>query len=272
MRGSTSLEHSARLLIEFQAPSVPSHVILNCNLRLEVRDHVPAPLRCRNCWTFGHHERACDAEERCGNCGQVGHQDGNCKSSPCCPACSMNHHVTSTNCAVWRKEMSINVVRVRQKTSSAKARRIIESPAPRASQRQTVAAPSATQYTSYAAAAGYPSQPPATPCEPVPAPASSSFNLQQFESIIARQLCLLETLVEQNNTIVQQNSQIIKLLSAPKLKQTTITPVRSKPTSSAQNKRIAVESPPKQGSTSPPSKDIQAIKRLRSANQPATPT
>lgn len=43
MRGSTSLEHSARLLIEFQAPSVPSHVILNCNLRLEVRDHVPAP-------------------------------------------------------------------------------------------------------------------------------------------------------------------------------------------------------------------------------------
>lgn len=269
-RGSQSVLKSGRLLLEFSSSTAPPHLILKCNLRLEVRPYIPAPLRCRNCLEYGHHERACEVPEaRCGYCGQSGHSTDTCTAEvPSCYACGMRHAISSPDCMVWRKEMSVNIVRLTQGVTSAKARRIVNGtqvPRPNTAllpDLQPISAPvevptqpittqPAMSYANVTSNAALP--PPSTQKEE----RSLSHTL---ESLICQQMSLLETLVAQNATIVQQNQQIIKLLSAPKYKQSTLTSTMTRTSSlgtlsdTQHNKRTADE---------PLSTELQSKKQQR---------
>lgn len=52
---------SGRLLLAFNADALPKVLnITELGRSLEVRPHIPMPLRCRTCLTYGHHEKNCD--------------------------------------------------------------------------------------------------------------------------------------------------------------------------------------------------------------------
>lgn len=256
-----SVLKSGRLLLEFPSSVAPPHLILNCNLRLEVRAHIPAPLRCRNCFEFGHHERVCDVEEaRCGRCGQLGHPADTCPAeAPHCHACGLCHDISSPECKVWRKEMSINIVRFQQGVSSSKARQIVNNtnvrrpvaPVPTPLQTCESTGPSMQPCPSQSEVSYARITSPATHHLPSTNKEESSL-AHTFENLICRQMELLESLVAQNATIIQQNQQIIKLLSTPKLKQSSITSALTRTASlstlfdSQTKKRTADDSPPKE--------------------------
>lgn len=116
---------SARILLEFNKLVPPEFITLLCGLRVEVRRHTPAPLRCRRCLAYGHHERTCSKEPRCSNCSGTGHVDGDCKANPKCQACGGPHAVTSTACRIWQKEMELNKIRISRNCSSSEARKLL---------------------------------------------------------------------------------------------------------------------------------------------------
>lgn len=276
-RGSQSVEKSGRLLLEFPTASSPSHLLLNCNLRLEVRSHIPAPLRCRTCLEFGHHERVCGEKvARCGFCSQKGHSLADCTAKdPQCYACGMQHEISSSECMVWRTEMSVNTVRFRQGVSKAKARRIVNNPqAPRPSgsvptpdlsynsAELSAAQPSSFQTATYAKI----TQNRATPFT-TSATMEEPSTHQSLESLIIRQMALLQTLVNQNATIIEQNNKLINRISAPKLKQPAITSALTRTSSlgtlsaSQNNKRSADESPPEELQSKKQHKTQPALKQ-----------
>lgn len=113
-------EDSGRFLLTFVGRDLPESVKLNCGLILPVKTHVPTPLRCRKCFTYGHHEDSCSAGARCAQCSLPAHE-GACSAPPNCIACGKEHAVTSTDCPRWKREMEINRIRFTEGLSTTAA-------------------------------------------------------------------------------------------------------------------------------------------------------
>lgn len=115
-------KQSGRLLLEFPTLEVPETITLLCHLRLEIKQHIPIPLRCRKCLTLGHHERLCVEEQRCANCAELGHDLAACTKASHCYACDGMHPITAPNCPIFRREMEINRTRITKNISLSQAR------------------------------------------------------------------------------------------------------------------------------------------------------
>lgn len=61
------IEGSGRFRVDFNSPVLPSEVKLYCGLILPVQQYVPAPLRCRKCLLYRHHEKSCAKPKKCNN-------------------------------------------------------------------------------------------------------------------------------------------------------------------------------------------------------------
>lgn len=112
---------SGRFLLTFPG-TVPDFVELSCGIRLSVRAHIPAPLRCRWCFKYTHHHRTCnDIDRLCHRCGQRWHGDI-CTAPPHCAACNGDHEVTSSDCPVWQRELGIKTISFTEKINFEDAR------------------------------------------------------------------------------------------------------------------------------------------------------
>lgn len=220
---------SGRILLEFKLMTPPEFITLLCGLRLEVREHTPAPLRCRTCLTYGHHERTCDKEPRCGNCSGTGHVVTDCTANPKCTACGGPHAVTSTACRTWQTEREVNKIRISRNINSSEALKLVNKPRPH-----------------------LPTVPPAAPVPAAPAPAltqswasvaagtqktrpSQSSNssdmfgplisiMQQQTQMMTMQLGLLTELKKQNESILS----LLSGLTHPPQPSSSGTPGRAK--------------------------------------------
>lgn len=65
------VEGSGRFRVDFNSPVMPSEVKLYCGLILQVQQFVPAPLRCRKCLVYRHHENSCAKPRKCNVCAQA---------------------------------------------------------------------------------------------------------------------------------------------------------------------------------------------------------
>lgn len=94
-----------------------------------MRPHTPAPLRCRDCFKYGVHERNCQGGKKCANCGTNFHGD-NCDRKPHCLGCGGRHSVLSSDCPVWKKELAVKSMILRSKIPPAQARQDYDSQFP----------------------------------------------------------------------------------------------------------------------------------------------
>lgn len=196
-----SLMASGRFLLTFSCAQLPTEVTLNCGLRLSVRPHIPAPLRCRKCLQYGHHEDSCSRNPRCSKCGQAEHGD-ECNAVPRCAACNGTHAVTDPNCPVFQREMRIKRILITEGTSRAAAISTI-SPTKKS---QTTDPPTAVSYASALSTA------PAGAQITSPAPSNPCADLSLILAAAIEQTKLLTQIVEQNTQILKQNASILKLL------------------------------------------------------------
>lgn len=239
---------SPRLLLQFPSTALPTQVKLNCGLICDVRPHVPMPLRCRNCHDYLHHERDCANAQRCSNCAQPGHDGKTCSLTPHCPACKGNHAITDPKCPVFRKQMEINSIRIRQGVNSKTARSIAKENRSKRSEKPP--APSNTKTVfSPAPPPLVPAWCPKTPQEPKPVAASNSDQLM---------VALLTTLSTIQSSIMAQNELMKKLMEQ---NAEILTALRGVPTAPS-----TASAPPTPGPAGTPS-----TKRGRPAKKPCPP-
>lgn len=204
-----SLDSSARILLEFNTMQPPQCVNLLCGLRLDVRTHIPAPLRCRTCLVYGHHERSCDKAQHCGNCGGTDHVEAKCTASPHCHACGGPHGISSTSCPEWQKEHTVNKIRFLQSTSTTEARKLASTSRPHPPDLPTTstASPNPNNAPSWASIT-----------TGLPATKVSQQHLQDADStqliaLIRNQTKILENQLSIIVELKKQNDDILSLLS-----------------------------------------------------------
>ena len=75
----------------FRGLTLPTHIYCGY-LAVPVREWVPGPMQCRNCWQFGHHDRTCRTPDPlCGKCCGAHHTDGCQSEAERCPSCTGSH-------------------------------------------------------------------------------------------------------------------------------------------------------------------------------------
>lgn len=111
--------------MEFEGENLPTKVTLGY-IAYSVREYIPKPLRCFKCQRFGHNAAVCKGRVRCPRCGED-HEYENCgrKMQPKCCSCGGEHSVTYAGCQIMKREMQIQQVRVKNKTSYAEAVKMV---------------------------------------------------------------------------------------------------------------------------------------------------
>lgn len=222
------VEGSGRFKLSFSSKDPPSEVRFNCGLILQVRPYIPAPLRCRNCLAYRHHESSCSKPRRCNNCGLTGYLSRACQGPPCCAACGGPHAVTDSACQVFIRERDVNReiastgcnrVAAEDKFPALPAPPSFQAPPPA---RASAPTPVSLSNSFAAVARAVPSS------APTPQNIQSSHELHPPSTmdVLAANLnaltAILNQLLEQNKAIISQNAGVNRLLSAPRLKQSTL--------------------------------------------------
>jgi hypothetical protein len=123
------IQDTPSLILTFNTPHLPSHIIAGF-YSLKVRPYIPSPLRCFRCQKFGHTANYCKQEQVC-VCGRRLHEGSSCVEPLVCVNCSGSHNARSKNCPVYKSEMLIQELRVKEKISYPEARRKVENTLPR---------------------------------------------------------------------------------------------------------------------------------------------
>lgn len=246
-RNHPALNSSPRLLLEFPTTALPTSAKFGLGLVCDVRPHVPAPLRCRNCHQYLHHERECINEQRCSRCGQSGHEGTSCANDPCCAVCGGKHEVTEPKCPQFQEQMEINSIRITEGVNSFQARSIAKSrrrerhPSSRRTQPQPSAATPATNTPSWG-----PPLPATRPASTVPVPTPAPLQRSQesgptpppnpqissdFMPVLIAAMAAIQSSIDNQTAMMkamfEQNGQILKLLQVQHSASNTAPPAAS---------------------------------------------
>ena len=93
--------------------------------RVPTRPYVPNPMLCYGCYTYGHTRARCPGPQRCSNCSSEFHGD-ECSEAPMCRNCKGDHRPTNRNCPVYKREVEVMKVKVRDNLSFPEARKRVE--------------------------------------------------------------------------------------------------------------------------------------------------
>lgn len=118
-------------IVTFNTSELPEKMILGYQ-SVEIRAFIPYPMRCFKCFSFGHISDKCPSpDKKCAHCSESEHSEIDVtsgKRKPCekvakCTNCKENHNSFSKNCAVFKKEFSIQRIKISQKKSLYEARK-----------------------------------------------------------------------------------------------------------------------------------------------------
>lgn len=121
-RRDGELRPSPLHILTFNRVAPPENVFVGY-IRLEVRKHVPNPLRCLRCQRYGHHQQFCKRPPVCDRCGKSNVHEGRpCDLDIQCANCEQPHTSWSRDCHVWAMEKKIQEIRTSEKLSYQEAR------------------------------------------------------------------------------------------------------------------------------------------------------
>lgn len=126
-------------ILTFKTCSIPESIRIGYN-NIHVQEFIPDPFRCYKCFRFGHSAEKCREDtKKCPNCSEDAHcqktDNGSfekCNKSSKCVNCSKNHNSFYRNCDIFKKEKTIQFIRIKNRISYFEARRRykIEHPLP----------------------------------------------------------------------------------------------------------------------------------------------
>ena len=71
----------------------------------EILTEVRKPLRCFNCWKFGHQSNSCHGISICRKCGESDHRSDLCSNISKCVNCKKKHESNDINCSVYQDHL-----------------------------------------------------------------------------------------------------------------------------------------------------------------------
>lgn len=120
---ANSLVETGLVILTFSKLTLPNEVFIGYE-RVHVRPFIPSPLRCNNCFKYGHTAKFCKNEKICNNCSKKFHTDIEkqevCQNTPTCVNCKEsklnqdNHSATSKLCPIFIKKQEIQSIKTTQ--------------------------------------------------------------------------------------------------------------------------------------------------------------
>lgn len=123
-------EDSGLYLLTFNCPELPERVHIGYN-SVQIRDYIPNPVRCFKCFAFGHVADNCSSQTKlCPHCSGMEHTETNesgkrelCSRPAKCVNCKEAHNSLYRKCEVFKKEFTIQKIRITQKKTMFEARK-----------------------------------------------------------------------------------------------------------------------------------------------------
>jgi Zn finger protein HypA/HybF involved in hydrogenase expression/regulator of replication initiation timing len=120
------LKPSPLLILTFKTTILPDHIFVGY-IRVDVRRHVPNPMRCLNCQKYGHIQTNCKNSFVCPKCGKSdAHVDKPCDEKASCINCGDNHPAWSRECPVWMREKKVMEIKTNEGLSYSEARKRLQ--------------------------------------------------------------------------------------------------------------------------------------------------
>lgn len=126
-----SLIETGLIIIVFSLSKLPDEIDIGYE-KTKVRPYIPMPLRCRQCFRYGHLTKLCKNNKICLNCGDIEHTtEGElCQNSTKCVNCSENkisennHTAVNKKCPVFLKFKEIQAIKTLDKVDNKTAHAI----------------------------------------------------------------------------------------------------------------------------------------------------
>lgn len=125
-----NLNETGLLILTFASTTLPNHIMIGYE-KTTVRQYIPTPLRCNNCFRFGHTFKVCKSEKTCSNCGSQHHtndeQKETCTKNIGCINCSINKLPNNTHtsfdkkCPIYLKQQEIIAIKTIHKVDNKEA-------------------------------------------------------------------------------------------------------------------------------------------------------
>lgn len=133
---NNELEETGLIILTFDSHITPENIKIGYEV-VKVRTFIPAPLRCNNCFRFGHITTLCRNKKSCINCAKEYHMDPNtkelCNFNKCCVNCKdlnlpdTNHSSVFRRCPIFVKHQEIQAIKTLEKVDIKKATSIYNS-------------------------------------------------------------------------------------------------------------------------------------------------
>lgn len=125
---NNNLIETGLIIITFASISLPEFINIGYQ-RTRVRTFIPPPLKCKDCFRFGHLSKFCNYDKLCINCGNIDHLAENelCEKVQTCNNCkennlpNTNHTAVSKICPIFIKHKEIQAIKTIEKVDSKTA-------------------------------------------------------------------------------------------------------------------------------------------------------
>lgn len=120
------LVDTGNVVLTFKKSNLPNEIKFGY-LSVIVRTYIPNPLRCINCFKFGHTRNHCKKERICALCSDLYHEPNPCTHGSKCTNCDGEHTNWNKECPKFKREVAINAIKVQEKISYFDAKNKYES-------------------------------------------------------------------------------------------------------------------------------------------------
>ena len=120
--------NSPLFVVSFLCPKLPDNIKIGYAI-YKLDPYYPNPLRCTNCWKWGHTKSTCHGKMTCSSCSIARHVSADCTTGIlCCPSCKGHHSALSKECPNYQVEHKIFELKTNKNISYQEARSIVTTP------------------------------------------------------------------------------------------------------------------------------------------------
>lgn len=109
------------VIVTFKASTIPTSLDVGFH-HVQCKQYIPSPMRCLNCFKYGHPKKYCKSDRICPLCSKDYHE-GECETGNKCTNCDENHSNWSKDCHRFKSEQEIQRIVAVDKISIIEARR-----------------------------------------------------------------------------------------------------------------------------------------------------
>lgn len=117
---------TALCILTFKRSLLPSSIKFGFHSVL-VKPYIPNPLRCLNCFRFGHTRKNCKRERVCAHCSDLFHEPDMCKTGSRCINCKGAHTNWNKECPQFVRELGIQTIKIQEKIPYFEAKKKYDS-------------------------------------------------------------------------------------------------------------------------------------------------